>query len=90
VRPEKLAGVEQDQRPIGCERRGPHDLGEVAVAFINEGSKPGVGDDDVGIFELPTADSCSTQAAAEARQVVWRALRILPPSKVVAGFEQSS
>ena len=90
VRPENLEGVEQDQRPIGCERRGPHDFGEVVVAFINEGSKPGTEDDKVGIFELPTAESCNTPAAAKAREVVWRALRLLPKSKVAAAFEQSA
>ena len=35
VRPAKLQGVEQDQRPAGCERRGPHDFGEVSIGFAN-------------------------------------------------------
>ena len=89
VRPENLEGVDQDQRPTGCERRGPHDFGEVAVAYISEDSKPGIEDDKVGIFELPTAESCNTPEAAKAREVVWKALRLLPKSKVAAAFEQS-
>jgi len=89
VRPGKLEGVVQDQRPVGCERQGPHDFGEITVAFIDEGSKPGIEDDKVGVFELPTSQSCNTPAAAEARKVVWEALGLLPKSKVAAAFERS-
>ncbi|CAA9326409.1 MAG: hypothetical protein AVDCRST_MAG93-5982 [uncultured Chloroflexia bacterium] len=93
VRPGKLEGqgLEKDEvRPAGCERRGPHDFGEVAVAFINERDPTGTGDDQVGLFELPRPASCSTPAATEARAVVWGALRLLPQSQVVAGFERTS
>lgn len=90
VRPAKLEGVVQDQQPVGCERQGPHDFGEVTVAFINEGSRPGIEDDEVGVFELPTRQSCNTPAAAEARKVVWEALELLPKSKVAAAFERSA
>ena len=90
VRPPKLEGVEQDQRPVGCERQGPHDFGEVAVAFIKEGDEPGIEDDEVGVFGLPRVRSCKTPAAVEARKVVREALRLLPKSKVAAAFERTS
>lgn len=90
VRPAELEGVEQDARPTGCERRGPHDFGEVTVGFVNGGDASGIEDDQVGIFELPTAESCNTPAAVEARAVVRRALQLLPKSKVAAAFERST
>ena len=89
VRPPKLEGVEQDQRPLGCKRQGPHDFGEVTVGFVNEGNKPGIEDDQVGIFSLPDPQSCDAPLAVEAREVVWHALRLLPKSKVAAGFERT-
>lgn len=90
VRPAKLESVEQDARPTGCERQGPHDFGEVTVGFVNEGNTKGIEDDQVGIFELPTAESCNTSAAVEARAVVWRALQLFPKSNVAAAFELST
>jgi hypothetical protein len=89
VRPAKLEGVEQDARPIGCERQGPHDFGEVTVGFVNEGNSRGIDDDQVGIFALPTADSCNTSAAVEARAIVRRALQLLPRSKVASNYERA-
>lgn len=93
VRPAKSEGVEQDQRPVGCERQGPHDFGEVTITFVNEvyADRPfGIDDDRIGRFELPVPSSCNTPAAAEARKVVWEALRLLPKSKVAAAFERSA
>jgi hypothetical protein len=89
VRPQKLEGIEQDQRPLGCKRRGPHDSGEVTVVFIHEGDKSGIKDDQVGVFRLPHPRSCTAPLAVEARQVVWGALRLLPKSKVVAEFDRT-
>lgn len=88
VRPAKLEGVEQDIRPLGCERRGPHDFGNVSVGFINEGEAAGIEDDEVGIFQLPFPESCSTPAADEARRVVRHALQLLPKSKVAFEYER--
>ena len=89
VRPPQLQGVEQDQRPLGCKRQGPHDFGEVTIGFVNEGDKPGIEDDQVGVFSLPNPQSCDAPLAVEARKVVWGALRMLPKSKVAAGFERT-
>lgn len=89
-RPAKLEGVEQDARPIGCERQGPHDFGEVTVGFVNEGDAVGIEDDQVGIFALPTAESCNTPAAVEARAIVRRALHLLPRSKVASNYERAT
>ncbi|MCY7399248.1 MAG: hypothetical protein LH466_10490 [Sphingomonas bacterium] len=90
VRPAKLEGVEQDARPIGCERQGPHDFGEVTVGFVNEGDARATEYDQVGIFALPTADSCNTSAAVEARAIVRRALQLLPRSKVASNYERAT
>lgn len=90
VRPAKFEGVENyGTRPIGCERKGPHDFGEVAVAFINEGQSRGREDDQIGIFELPDRQSCNTPAAVEARKVMQRVLKLLPRSNVTAENERS-
>lgn len=93
VRPAKLVGQGLDKdtvRPLGCERRGPHDFGEVSVGFIDEGDTKSIEDDQVGVFELPWDDSCNGPKATEAREVVWQALRLLPPSEVRESFELAS
>jgi len=93
VRPDLLEGqgLEKDEvRPVGCERRGPHDFGEVGVAFINEGDAKTTKDDRFAVFELPRPDSCTTRAAKQARETIWGALRLLPSSKAVEGFERAS
>jgi hypothetical protein len=93
VRPDLLEGqgLEKNEvRPVGCERRGPHDFGEVGVAFINEGDAKTTKDDRVALFELPQPDSCITKAAKHSREAVWEALRLLPSSKAVEGFERAS
>lgn len=92
VRPSTLEGqgLDKDEvRPIGCERRGPHDFAEVGVAFIDEADPGTTKDDRVGVFELPRLDSCSSAASNQAREIVGHALRALPPSKVAAGFERT-
>jgi hypothetical protein len=90
VRPAKFEGVENyGTRPIGCERRGPHDFGEVTVAFIDERPTGKTEDARVGIFELPYRQSCNTRAAAEASKVIERVLQLLPKSEVAAEFERS-
>jgi hypothetical protein len=91
IRPAELEGMEQDARPNGCKRRGPHDFGEVSVAFVKEGDDAArTEDDQVGLFALPTVESCNTPAAAEARAVVGRALQLLPDSKVAAAFKRTT
>jgi hypothetical protein len=89
LRPAKLKGVEQDTRPTGCEREGLHDFGELTVGFVNEGDARGIEDDQVGIFALPTADSCNTSAAVEARSIVRRAPQLLPRSDVASDYERA-
>ncbi|HEX8124978.1 MAG TPA: hypothetical protein VF548_05285 [Allosphingosinicella sp.] len=42
LRPARLEGVDaHEARPLGCKRRGPHDFGEVAIVFIDQGISPG-------------------------------------------------
>jgi hypothetical protein len=89
VRPASLEGVGQDARPAGCRRRGPHDFGEVIVGFIDKGDEADTGDDRVGIFQLPTRESCNTPAAIEARKVVWRALQLFPRSRAAMRYDRS-
>jgi hypothetical protein len=90
LHPARLEGVEQDARPLGCERRGPHDVGEITIGFIRAGDEPGIQDDEVGLFALPYPRSCDTPAAREARRVVREVLQLLPGSSVAAAFERSA
>lgn len=87
LRPAKLEGLDSHEaRPTGCERRGPHDFGELAIIFIREAGRPGVEDDRIGTFELPDPRSCNSRQAIEARALVRRVLAALPRSGVAAGF----
>lgn len=89
LRPATLEDLNaQEARPLGCERRGPHDFGELALIFIDEGRAPGIEDDRLGTFELPRPDSCNTEQAREARQLIRQVMESFPPSKVAAGFER--
>lgn len=91
VRPAKFDGVENyASLPSGCERKGPHDFGEVAIAFLDEADARRTEGRDVGIFELPYPQSCNTPAAVEARQVVGSALQLLPRSEVAVEYERST
>jgi hypothetical protein len=93
VRPDSFEGqgLEKNEvRPAGCKRRGPHDFGDVGVAFISEGDAKTTKDDRIALFELPQPDSCTTRAAKHARVTVWQALRLLPSSKAVEAFERAS
>jgi hypothetical protein len=83
-------GEKYPTRPIGCERKGPHDFGEVSVAFTDEGQGSGVEDDQIRVFELPYPGSCNTPAAVEARKVIQHVLRLLPRSKVAADFNRTT
>lgn len=87
LRPATLDGVDSHEtRPVGCERRGPHDFGELAVVFVREDGPPGVDGDQIGTFELPRPDSCNTKHATEARQLVHQVLQAWPQSRVARAF----
>lgn len=90
VHPARLEGVEQDQRPVGCEPKGPHDVGEITIGFIRAGARRGGEDDEVGLFALPHPRSCDTPAAVEARKVVREILQVLPRTGVAAAFDRST
>jgi hypothetical protein len=91
-RPELLEsqGLENNEvRPLGCERRGPHDFGEVNVAFFDEGDAKTTKGHRLAVFELPQPDSCTTRAAERSRETMREALRLLPISKAVESFERA-
>jgi hypothetical protein len=91
VRPERLGRIlDNEVRPLGCKRRGPHDFGEVSIAFINEGAAETAKDLPTALFELPWPDSCHTRAAKVARKAVREALGLLPKSRAVESFEGAS
>jgi hypothetical protein len=93
VRPELLEGQgleKNDVRPVGCERRGPHDFGEVGIAFVDESAGETPKEVPVAVFELPRPSSCQTKAAQKAREAIREALGLLPPSRAVASFERAS
>ena len=86
IRPAPLPGIEYLTRPTGCQRRGPHDFGEITVAFFREEDRAGTGDHEIGIFDLPRPQSCNNRPAIEARDLVRRVLESFPPSQVAAGY----
>jgi hypothetical protein len=59
-----------------------------AVAFIAEGPKPGVGDDRLGVVDVPNQYTCDTRQGREARQLIEKVLRSFPQSKVAAEFNR--
>jgi hypothetical protein len=88
LRPEELKGVEWQIRPVGCPPP-PTDTGsDYSVAFISVGPRPGVQDDRVGVFDLPPAQYCGVQSAAQARLLIEQVLHLFPPSKVAAGYKR--
>ena len=89
VRPTKLEGVEWETLPSGCKRRGDHDWGRLAVAFIEEGDKPGVEDDKVWMFTLPHPGSCNNLQARKARHLIRQVMKSFPESKVAADFDRA-
>ncbi len=92
LRPATLEGqglTKDETTPMGCQRQGPHDFGEFAVVFIDEGQKRGIEDDQLGAFDLPYGDSCNTPEASEARKLVARVLQSFPHSRVAAEFPKS-
>ncbi len=88
VRPEKLDFPDGEHRPMGCTPIGSHDFGEVSIMFHAKGRTSSIEDNPMGQFRLPYADGCKTPAAAEAREVVWRAIHLLPASKTAAAYER--
>ena len=88
VRPARLEGLDaQEARPSGCRRRGPHDWGEYWIAFMDEQRRTEDGDHRIGVFELPSPDSCATPQAVEARRVVAQVLGSFPTSSATRGFQ---
>jgi hypothetical protein len=89
VRPTKLEGVEWETLPTGCKRQHCHDWGELAVAFIDQGDRPGVADAKVWMFTLPHAESCNNSQARKARHLISQIMKSLPDSKVAADFDRA-
>jgi hypothetical protein len=71
-------------RPVGCQMQGPHDQGEIVVAFMS------IKDGERGAsFELPTAGSCQSGAATKARKLLLEVLGSLPASQIVTEFHKA-
>lgn len=75
---------EWSARPLGCKMQGPHDQGEVVVAYIS-----GKNDDEGASFELPTVQSCDTPAARQARQLLQQVFSSFPNSEIVTEFHKA-
>jgi hypothetical protein len=94
LRPEKLEDADKELswpiRPLGCKRRGPHDFGEISIVFVDDENQKSSEDFRIGFFDLPYESSCNTPAAKEARAVILRGLRLLPPSTVIERFQRTS
>lgn len=87
LRPRVLASEwvgEWSARPLGCKMQGPHDQGEAVVAYIS-----GENDDKGASFELPTAESCDTAAARQARRVLQQVFGSFPDSEIVTEFHKA-
>lgn len=90
LRPEKLEGLDQEQRPIGCARLDVHDWGEARITFSANGIASGGKHKTIGNVILPTVGSCNTPAAFKARQVMSLALSLLPASNVASSYERTN
>jgi hypothetical protein len=89
LRPEKLEGIDQQQRPVGCTRLDVHDWGEAGITFAANSNAAGGKHKAIGNFILPTVGSCNTSAAVKARQVMSLAFSLLPASNVASSFERT-
>jgi hypothetical protein len=74
---------ESGARPLDCEIRGLHDLGEMVVVFISDNGDAG------GSFELPVVESCDTTAAIQARQLLNQVISYFPRSDIASEFHKA-
>jgi hypothetical protein len=78
LRPEKLDGVQWPHMPADCPPQPTDTHDDVAVGFTREGPKPGVEDDQVGVFTLPNIAYCKTPKSLTARELIANLMRQMP------------
>lgn len=78
LRPEQLDGVAADHFPADCPPQPTGTIGDLAIGFIREGSKPGVDDDQIGVFTLPEIENCRTRDSLAARRIIDDVMRSMP------------
>jgi hypothetical protein len=86
LRPEKLDGVQWTHRPSDCPKPPTDTIEEISVAFIQEGPKPGVSDDKLGVFGLPHSHICNTPKSVLARRIIDEVVSSLPGANFRAQF----
>lgn len=87
LRPEKFTdNLHEDwpTLPLGCDRVGSHDFPETWVMFLTDWDKP-----EGRAFDLPTARSCNSSAAKEARTLIEGAIASFPNSKIADEFHKA-
>lgn len=82
LRPGKLEGPEYLTEPADCPPPPTDTSSTVVVAFIAEGPKPGVQDDQVGVFGLPHPNVCNTTQAIAARTLLNQVMKLVPRSEL--------
>lgn len=82
LRPEKLDGVEWQHMPADCPPQPTDTHDDVAIAFVREGTKAGVEDDQVGVFSLPNLAYCKTVKSRAARQLIASLMRHMPAQEL--------
>ena len=87
LRPATLRGIEWLSRPADCPPPPTDTFPEASVAFIAEGPKPGIEDDQIGATDVPASYTCKTPQGVQARRLIEEVLRSFPTSKVVSEFE---
>ena len=87
LRPQHLSPSPMESEPLlpeGCERRGPHDQGDVTVTFLVSEEGP-----EGASFELPEPSSCDSQNAKAARVLLSRVLSSFPHTKAEDAFREA-
>lgn len=87
LRPERLEGIEHITLPLGCPPPPIDSSPDFFLDFIAEGQNSDHPDDRVAIVNLPNASNCGTSQAADARNLVRKALQSFPPSKVAREYD---
>ena len=78
LRPDKLRGIEYETQPADCPPPPTDTSVDLAIGFIKEGTKPGVEDDQIGVFTLPDVRTCNSPKSVAAHKVVDDVINELP------------
>ena len=86
VRPEELKGLAWMVQPADCPPPPTDTSPMLSVGFIQEGTKPGIEDDHIGVFILPYPYTCKTPGGNAARALLKEVLKALPGSRLQSQY----